>query len=60
VDAELPDTSYARDYAELVQRGDAGEMSFRFYDPRDSWTTERRRRISERRSSRSGSAKSRR
>jgi HK97 family phage prohead protease len=40
VDAELPDTSYARDYAELVQRGDAGEMSFRFYSPRDTWTHE--------------------
>jgi HK97 family phage prohead protease len=39
VRADLPNTSYARDYAELVQRGDAGEMSFRFYDPVDSWTT---------------------
>lgn len=38
VRSELPDTSYARDYAELVQRGDAGEMSFRFYKPRDSWS----------------------
>jgi HK97 family phage prohead protease len=35
--SELPDTSYARDYAELVQRGDAGEMSFRFYGERDSF-----------------------
>jgi HK97 family phage prohead protease len=40
VNAELPNTSYARDYAELVQRGDAGEMSFRFYGQRDTWQHE--------------------
>lgn len=40
VDATLPDTSYARDYAVLVERRDAQEMSFRFYSPRDNWTRE--------------------
>lgn len=40
VRSELPNTSYARDYAELVQRGDAGEMSFRFYDEKDSFSFE--------------------
>lgn len=41
VRSELPNTSYARDYAELVQRGDAGEMSFRFYEERDTFTFEK-------------------
>lgn len=45
VDAHLPDTSYARDYAELVERGDANEMSFRFYDSRDRWTNENGQRV---------------
>lgn len=40
VEDDLPNTSYARDYVELVERGDAGEMSFRFYRPRDSWANE--------------------
>lgn len=40
VRSELPNTSYANDYAELVQRGDAGEMSFRFYGEKDTFTFE--------------------
>lgn len=43
VEDDLPNTSYARDYAELVERGDAGEMSFRFAPPAprtESWAVE--------------------
>jgi len=40
VASTLPNTSYARDYAELVERGDASEMSFRFRPGRESWLQE--------------------
>ncbi len=45
VEDDLPNTTYARDYAELVERGDAGEMSFRFFRPRDSWGIENGERV---------------
>lgn len=40
VEADLPDTSYARDLAALMQRGDVHSMSFGFSIPKggDSWS----------------------
>lgn len=37
---KLPDTSYARDLHELLQRGDVNQMSFAFTKIRDSWDEE--------------------
>jgi len=39
-EADLPDTSYARDLAEVMRRGDVDSMSFGFSVPRngDSWS----------------------
>jgi HK97 family phage prohead protease len=41
-DADLPNTSYARDLAELIKRGDVDSMSFGFSVPRggDRWNDE--------------------
>jgi HK97 family phage prohead protease len=36
-DNDLPDTSYARDVYESLQRGDVNQMSFAFTKIRDSW-----------------------
>ena len=45
-DADLPNTSYARDLAELMKRGDVDSMSFGFSVPRngDSWSEDGMRR----------------
>ncbi|MDP9346368.1 MAG: HK97 family phage prohead protease [Actinomycetota bacterium] len=37
VEADLPDTSYARDLRESVKRGDVDGMSFRFTIDRETW-----------------------
>jgi HK97 family phage major capsid protein len=37
VEADLPDTSYARDLRESVKRGDVDGMSFRFTVDRETW-----------------------
>lgn len=37
VDAQLPNTSYGRDLAESLSRGDISQMSFRFRVKDDSW-----------------------
>ena len=46
VEASLPDTSYARDLAELHARGEARSMSFTFRVPKggDTWSADQRRR----------------
>ena len=45
-EADLPDTSYARDLAEVMRRGDVDSMSFGFSVPRfgDSWSEDGMRR----------------
>ena len=45
-DADLPNTTYARDLAELMKRGDVDSMSFGFSVPRngDSWSEDGMRR----------------
>lgn len=45
-DADLPNTSYARDLSELIKRGDVDSMSFGFSVPRggDTWNDEGTRR----------------
>lgn len=40
-EADLPDTTYARDLAVLIERGDARSMSFRFGKAKDSWASTR-------------------
>jgi hypothetical protein len=45
-DADLPNTTYARDLSELIKRGDVDSMSFGFSVPRggDTWNDEGTRR----------------
>lgn len=40
VEVDLPNTSAARDLAELVARGDVDQMSFAFRTLKDQWSTE--------------------
>lgn len=46
VDADLPDTTYAKDLAVLMKRGDVDSMSFGFHVPSgtDEWSTDGQRR----------------
>lgn len=39
-EAEGPNTTWAKDYAISMQRGDVNQCSFRFYVKRDSWETD--------------------
>lgn len=41
-DIELPDTTYARDLAEIVRRGDAGGCSFGFHVLDERWSGDHR------------------
>lgn len=47
VDADLPDTSYAKDLAVLMKRGDVDSMSFGFHVPpgTDEWSDDGQRRF---------------
>lgn len=40
VEADLPDTSYGRDLAHLIKRGDVRTMSFGFSTVRDAWSND--------------------
>lgn len=40
VDIDLPDTTFARDLAETIRRGDMDQMSFSFIPMREEWASE--------------------